>query len=98
MGFVMVSSHFPPSQSKEIGQVFGKLPKLPEYVKIVQILVTQSEDIQVYSLYEVEEDKFYDGIKAIGQRYVPYHAVEGFKYKIETCLTVREALALIGLG
>ena len=94
----MVNSYFPPHKSKEIGQVFGKLPKVPDYVKIVNILVTQSENIKVYALYEVEEDKYYDGIKAIGQRYVPYHEVEGFKYAIEPVLTVREALALIGLG
>jgi hypothetical protein len=97
MPFVMVTSSFPPSKSKEIGAVFGKLPKLPEYVKLLHVLVTQSENMKVYSLYEVEEDKYYKGIIAIGERYVPYHAVDDFKYNIETVLTVREALALIGL-
>ena len=35
MTFVMVTSTFPPESSKQIGTVFTKLPKIPEFVKLL---------------------------------------------------------------
>ena len=40
----------------------------------------------------------YDGIKSLGTRYAGYRIVEGFKFKIETLLTIQESLPMIGLG
>lgn len=98
MTFVMVTATFPPENSKQIGTVFTKLPKMPEFVKLLHTLITQDEDMKVFSLYEIEDDKMHEGIIAISKRYIPYHEVSGFKYKIQPTLTVREALPLVGLA
>ncbi len=98
MTYFLVTSTFPPHKAAEIGKAFPNLPKLPDFVKQLFIFVASSGDIKSYSLYEVPDDKAHEGYVAIGKRITGYFGIEGFKYLVEPLLTVKEALALIGLG
>ncbi len=52
----------------------------------------------MYALYEVPNEKMWEGYISIATRYAGYRIVEGFTYKIEALATVQEALPMIGLG
>jgi hypothetical protein len=101
MVYFLSITTFPGEKSEEVGKCLPKLPKLPEFVKPPQIFVSLSSEngeIKAYALYEVEDDKSHEGFIAISKRLTGYFGVEGVKYKLEKLMTVREALALLGLG
>ena len=101
MVYFMSVASFPGEQAEKAGKALPNLPKLPDFVKPPQIFVTLSNDngeVKAYGLYEVDDDKAHEGLVAISKRLTGYFGVEGMKYKIEPLMTVREALALLGLG
>ncbi len=100
MVFIMVTSTYPLHKADEVGQAFvwKKVPEVADFVKRINIWVVSEFDTKIYALYEVPNDKMYDGIKSLGTRYAGYRIVEGFKFKIETLLTIQESLPMIGLG
>ena len=101
MVFFLSIVTFPGEKSEEIGKALPKLPKVPDFVKILHLLVTVSDDkgeVKGYGLYEVDDDKAHEGYVAISKRLTGYFGVEGVKFKIEHLMTTREALALLGLG
>jgi hypothetical protein len=100
MAYFMVIAKQPPHHATEGAKVFvsGKLPKLPNFVKLKQILITADYKIVSYALYEVEDDKYFEGMKAINNRYVPYFEVEGYEYKLVPVLEMKDALGMVGLG
>ena len=92
---------FPGEKSEEIGKLLPKLPKLPEFVKPPQIFTTISNDngeVKAYGFYEVEDNKSHEGYVAIAKRMTGLFEAEGVKYKIETLLSLKESLNLLGLG
>jgi len=100
MAFIMVTSKFPPHKSVEVGQAFvGKnIPAVADFVKRINIWVVADFVTKVYAIYEVPNDKMWEGYLSISTRYAGYRTVEEFKYKIEPLATVQEALPMIGLG
>ena len=98
MAFIIITGHFPPHRSTEVGQLFLKLPKLPDFVETKHVFVTSDLKTSFYSLYEVSEDKYFEGIKAIVKRYTGYNEIEGYEYRIVPVLEAKDALALLGLG
>ena len=100
MAFIMVTSIYPPDKADEIGKAFVSkaVPEVADFVKRVNIWVVADFDMKVYALYEVPNDKMWEGHLSIAARYAGYRIVEGFKYKIEALATVQEALPMIGLG
>ena len=96
----MTITSFPGHRAKEIGKLFPKLPKLPDFVKAPTYHVTVSNDcgeIVTYGVYEVDDDKAHEGYVAIAKRLTGYFDVEEVKYKVVPCLTIRESLSLLGL-
>ena len=100
MVFFLCTSVFPTESAKDIGQKFtsGTLPKLPDFVKQHHIFVNTKVDIIVYALYEAPDDKMHEAFVALGNRYAGYFGIAGYKYTVESLLTVKEALPMIGLG
>ncbi|MFW9938024.1 MAG: hypothetical protein ACFFD5_10265 [Candidatus Thorarchaeota archaeon] len=100
MAYMMVIAKQPPHNATKGAKVFtsGKLPKLPEFVKLLHIFITADFKIVSYALYEVEDDKYFEGMKAINNRYVPYFEVEGYEYKLIPMLEMKDALSMVGLG
>jgi len=75
----------------------GKQPKYPDFIKNVYLFVTPDFKSKNYALYECEDDKIVEGIKAIAARYVHYTRIEGYEYKIELLMEGKDAVKLIGL-
>lgn len=100
MTFVMVTGRFPLSKAVEIGKLFTtrKLPEVADFVKRINIFIIADEEVKTYTLYEMPNDKLHDGIVSIGHRYAGFREIENFKYKIETLMTMKDALPMIGLG
>ncbi len=100
MAFIMVTATYPAHKAEELGKAFvsGKAPETADFVKRINIFTVADFDIKIYTLYEVPEDRYYEGLKSIANRYAGYRDIEGFKYKIEPLLTAQEALPMIGLG
>jgi len=100
MAYIMVIAQQPPHHATEGAKIFasGKLPKLPDFVKLKQILITADLKIISYAIYEVEDSKYFEGMKAINNRYVPYFEVEGYEYKLVPVLEMKDALSMVGLG
>ena len=76
--------------------LFLKLPKLPDYVKTEHVFVSPDLKTSFYSVYELPEDKYFEGMKAIVKRYTGYNEVEGYEYRIVPVMEAKDALALIG--
>ena len=97
MVYVMVTVKYPPHKTQEVLDVYlsGKAAKYPDFVKRIHQLIVSDYNFKSYNLYEIPEDKLYQGIKAIGKRYSTYVAVEGYKYKIEPLIEGSEAIQLI---
>jgi len=96
----MVTSTYPTKSAVQMGKVaveiLAKAP--PPYVKRLGPYVTAGGDgIKVYTLWDIEKGHLEEGIKEVTKRMVPYFSIEGYKYTLETLLTVEEALPLIGL-
>ena len=99
MTFVMVTGRFPLNKAVEIGKLFTarKLPEVADFVKRINIFIIADEEVKTYTLYEMPNDKLHDCIVWIGQRYAGFREIENFKYKIETLMTMKDALPMIGL-
>jgi hypothetical protein len=98
MAFIIVIGNFPPHKGTEVGKLFLKLPKLPDFVKTKYVFIASEHKVGFYSIYEVPEDKYFEGIKAISKRYTGYNTVEGYEWKLVPVLESKDALALLGLG
>jgi len=46
---------------------------------------------------EVEKGKYEEAMDLIARREVEYFGIEGFRFEIETLLTIEEAIPLVGL-
>ncbi len=98
MAFFMITGGFPLHKSDEVGKAFGKLPELPSFVKLVQIYVSTAGRVEFFSLYECEDDKYFEGFKALAKRLAGYRVIEGYEFNIRPVLETKDALALVGLG
>ena len=55
------------------------------------------EGLEVISVHDVKEGKLEEFLKAQQKLMVAYHAIEGYKYKIEVRFKITEALEMIGM-
>lgn len=94
---VMVTAKYPPHIYQEVLDVYlsGKAAKYPDFVKRIHQWVTSDYDIKVYSVYEIPEEKLFQGLKAIGRRFSTYITVKGYKYKVEPLIEGSEAIELM---
>lgn len=98
MPFILMIGSFPQHEATEVGNTFLKLPKLPDFVRTIYVFLSAEGKTTFYSLYEVPDDKYFEGIKAIIKRYTGYREIEGYEYKLIPLLESKDALAMIGLA
>jgi len=99
MVYILITAIYPPSKAVELAKIWlsGKQPKYPDFIKRVHQFVTADFKSKAYSLYECEDDKIVEGMKAIGARYVHYASIEGYEYKVELLMESKDAMKLVGL-
>ena len=96
MVFIMAVSSWPQEKSVEVGKLFLKMPKSPDFLKRVNVLLASGP--KAYTLYEAPDEKTYEALIEITKRYVIFQEVEGLKVKVIPMMEVKDALATIGLG
>ncbi len=97
MVHILVTAKYPSHKGNELVELYlsGKAAKYPDFVKRIHGWVVMDYGAKNYAVYEVPDDKLYEGIKAIAKRYSTYTTVEGYKYKIEPLLEITEAIQLV---
>jgi hypothetical protein len=99
MAYIVVSGTFPGHKASEIGKKFLELPKLPDYVKTEHVFNGTDGKYKFFTIYEItEEEKYFEGLKAIFNRFAGYKDIEGYEYTVYPVLEAKDALRLIGLG
>ena len=99
MPYVVCTGSFPAHVGKEVGQIFLKLEKLPDFVKIEHVFTTSIGETTFFTIYKIEdESKYFAGMKAISKRLTGYMNIEGYKYTCYPVLEAKDALGMIGLG
>ena len=99
MAYILVTATYPPNKGIELAKIWlsGKQPKYPHFIKRIHQFVVADNESKNYALYECEDDKIMESMKAILSRYIYYSVVEGFRYKTELLMEAREALKIAGL-
>ncbi|NHJ24727.1 MAG: hypothetical protein EAX89_09140 [Candidatus Lokiarchaeota archaeon] len=99
MAYVVVTGSFPGHKASEIGKKFLQLAKLPPYVKTEHVFNAVGGKYIFFSIYEItEENKYFEGIKALYTRFSGYKDIEGYEYTVYPVLEAKDALKIIGLG
>ena len=96
MVHVMVKVKYPYHKTEEFLKFYlsGKVPKYPDYVKRIHQWTVADYNVKIYNIYELPEDKLYEGMKGIAKRFFAYAAFEGYKFKIEPLVEGSEAIEL----
>jgi hypothetical protein len=99
MAYILMHVKTPASEVTKQGEIFakGKLPKLPDFVKRTHTFVYVDEGINSFSLFEVPDDKLFEGIKAVNQRCTGYFTIPGITFKVNPLMEAKDALALVGM-
>ena len=99
MAYIVISGEFPGHKASEIGKKFLDLPKLPDFVKTEHVFNAVAGKYKFFTIYEItEEEKYFEGLKAIYKRFSGYKDIEGYEYTVYPVLEAKDALRIIGLG
>jgi len=97
MVHIMVKVKYPPHILEEFLKFYlsGKAPKYPDYVKRIHQWVISGYEYKTINIYELPEEKLYEGMKGIAKRFSAYAAFEGYKYKMVPLIEGSEALDMM---
>jgi hypothetical protein len=94
---VMSIVKYPPHIADELVKYYlsGKATKYPEFVKRVNQWMASDYEYITYNIYEIPEEKLYEGMKGITKRLAAFaSAFEGYKFKVNLLVPGNEALDL----
>ena len=102
MVMIMVTTWYPPDKAVEIAKKFVEvMQKYPQesFEKPLVLAAASSvkDGLRSISITEVEKGKYEEAMDLIARREVEYFGIEGFRFEIETLLTIEEAMPLVGL-
>ncbi len=101
--YIITTSTYPSNKDIEVGrkylEVIKKYPPDRTLSKqIVQAAVAATSDgISVIGIEEVKKGKYEEALFRVGRVMRLYADIEGFKYKVETRLTMAEAMSIVDL-
>ncbi len=96
MVYVMSKVKYPFHIADDILKFYlsGKAPKYPDFVKRTHQWVISDYKAKIYNIYEIPEDKLYEGMKGIAKRLNAFTKFEGYVYKVMTLMEGSEAIKL----
>jgi len=102
MVMIMVTSWYPPNKAIEVAKKFlegmQKFPQESFEKPLVIAGVTSVKDgIRGITITEVEKGKYEEALNLTAKRLVEYFGIEGYRFEIETLMTIEEAMPLLGL-
>jgi Ran GTPase-activating protein (RanGAP) involved in mRNA processing and transport len=90
---------YPPENSREIGKRFKESFAVPAYMTLKGPYVyPEGGVIKVIALYEFDQSRLKEAEDDVLGRFEKYSGVQGFTSSVQTCLEIKEAFQLIGLG
>lgn len=90
---------YPPESAREIGKRFKESFAVPAYMTLRGPYVyPEGGVIKVIALYEFDQSRLKEAEDDVLGRFEKYSGVQGFTSSVQTCLEIKEALKLIGLG
>ena len=102
MVMIMVTSWYPPNKAVEIAKKFLEvMQKYPlksfEKPLVLAAASAVKDGIRSITITEVEKGKYEEALNLEAKRLVEYMSIEGYRFAIETLLTIEEAMPLVGL-
>jgi hypothetical protein len=102
MALIMITSWYPLNKVKEVAAKFlegtRKYPQASYEKVLVSAVSSTKKGLRTIWITEIEEGKLDDGLKIVTKRLVEYFGIEGYTYKLETLMTLQEAMPMIGLA
>ena len=99
--FLVTTVVYPPDKSIIAAEKFIEVTakELPPFLKRLQVLGDSRMDkgMKVLSIYETEDARIKESIIELTKMFAQFNGIEGFRYEIEPMLTVKEALAVLGM-
>lgn len=97
MVHILVTARYPAHLAMEMVNVYlsGKQPKYPDFVKKIHQWAVMDNEVKTYAVYEMPDDKVYEGLLAIGKRFTAYTNIKGYKYKPEILIEEKDVLSMI---
>lgn len=103
MVYLIVVSTYPAKQAEKIGkrymEVFKKFPPDRSLAKpVVEAAVkATTEGIRVIGISEVRKGKYEEALDRTAKSMLEYADIDGFKFSIDTYMTLVEALDTLGM-
>lgn len=96
MVYVMSKVKYPPHIVDELMKFYlaRKAPEYPDFVKRTHQWIISDYYFKTYNIYEIPEDKLYEGMKGINTRLNAFTRFEGYVYKIIPLMEGSEAVKL----
>ena len=97
----MLTAWYPNSKAREIGKKVLSLGKMPDFIKKWQVFATAAGDkgIKAYNLVMVEKGNGDEAAMFIVKMQQSFSEdIEGYVWKIETCLGVKDAFQALGMN
>ncbi|MFX1535648.1 MAG: hypothetical protein ACFFDI_15655 [Promethearchaeota archaeon] len=93
----MLTAWHPYTKSKEVVKKALSAPKLPDYIKRWQIFGTPdgNNGLKAYNLIMVEKDKADEALIFITKLQSEFTEIDGYVWKIEPCLGMRDSLKVL---
>lgn len=90
---------YPPESTKEIAKRYLRAPTLPAFLnkKGPYVSSSMTDGMNSITFYELEDDKFAEGIKAIQESLSIYFGVPGYKYDLKPYFELEEGLDVLGM-
>ncbi len=98
---IITTTLFPPESAKETGKRFKEGGTPPDFItrRGPYILPAKAEGIQGITIYEVDRPtRIAEAVEWSANDVTKYFGIPGFRYSINVCLEVEEALKTVGLG
>lgn len=96
---IITNVTYPPESTKEIAKRYLKAPTLPDFLtkKGPYISSSMAGGMNSITFYELNDDRFAEGIKAIQDSMTIYFGVPGYKYDLKPYFELEEGLDILGL-
>ena len=98
--YVMILSTYPNDKLVDVLKTYKKSTEnTPPYIKTIGVF--GKADLETgtkgYALYEIDDDKAYEGIREMTIRMIPFFQIQGYKYELTTLASADDAIETLGI-
>jgi hypothetical protein len=101
MVLIMVTSWVPFNKGNDVtkkhSETFKKIPLASFEKTLVWAGTPSKEGMVIIHIYAVEKGKYEESYNLVTKRLFEFNNIEGYRYKIETLMTLEEGMAVMGV-